>query len=282
MPTPAKSKAGQKKKAAAKKTGGGGITKASTSPAQAPAKKRTAKDKLANPTPSLRNTVGRACKQVPIVIAPVLTCGVEAMIKGRVDEVRLRTHLEAIEAHRLKYKARKQKIKTEMGKGNVARKHELPSHRGKITEAKGEHAATLWCLQTLKGYELRSGFSAGVGIDQVWAKKNTAGKVTDYALVEAKGPGATLSTAANKGDQMSKQWVKSSLQDVLGSPTASDADKADARAMLRGMRAGGVGVHGYVIEALANGGARQAACPDKGIYHYVDPSAANVLKKTGK
>ncbi|MCS6123671.1 hypothetical protein G3469_12055 [Shewanella baltica] len=34
----------------------------------------------------------------------------------------------------------------------------------------------------------------------------------EYFVVEAKGPGAKLSTGASKGDQMTDRWVKNNLQ----------------------------------------------------------------------
>ena len=33
-------------------------------------------------------------------------------------------------------------------------------------------------------------------------------------IVEAKGPGAKLSTGAKKGDQMSKPWVKNTAEEI--------------------------------------------------------------------
>jgi hypothetical protein len=144
----------------------------------------------------------------------------------------------------------------------------VPAHKAKITEAIGEHEATLLVIQEYaksKGdYELRSGFSAGVGIDQIWYSEEEE----TYMLVEAKGPGAVLSTAAAKGDQMSKQWVRSSLNSIVNSPGSSDQDVEDAEAMLGAMDNGPPPkVIGKVIGALPGGGAVEMGCPDNGIYH---------------
>jgi len=125
-------------------------------------------------------------------------------------------------------------------------------------------------MENLQDYEIRSGFAAGIGIDQVWAKKDESGAFTHYAIVEAKGPGAKLSDNAAKGDQMSTQWVKASLEQAVVSGKTTEQEKADARAMLHAMAHGPPPyVNGYVIEAKPGGGAVQRGCPDKGIYHSV-------------
>ncbi|MBB1403296.1 hypothetical protein H5117_16545 [Pseudoalteromonas sp. SG45-1] len=39
----------------------------------------------------------------------------------------------------------------------------------------------------------------------------------EYFIVEAKGPGAKLLTGANKGDQMTDEWIESSLMSMKNS-----------------------------------------------------------------
>ena len=215
-----------------------------------------------------RRGPARGVKAVRRTVAPVLACAIKGLIKNRADRLVLEAHLYAIASHKLKYEGRIAQAEALKLKGNVTEMQGVPAHKAKITEAIGEHEATLLVIQQYAAaqgnYELRSGFSAGVGIDQIWysAEEDT------YMLVEAKGPGATLSTAAAKGDQMSKQWVRNSLNSIVNSPSSSDQDVADAEAMLGAMDNGPPPkVIGKVIEALPGGGAIEKGCPDQGIYH---------------
>jgi hypothetical protein len=210
----------------------------------------------------------RAVKAVRRTVAPVLACAIKGLIKNRSDKLALEAHLYAIASHKLKYEARIAQAKALRLKGNATEMQGVPAHKAKITEAIGEHEATLLVIQQYAAsqgnYELRSGFSAGVGIDQIWYSKSE----NTYMLVEAKGPGASLSTAAAKGDQMSKQWVRNSLNSIVNSSGSSAQEIADAKAMLRAMDNGPPPkVIGKVIEALPGGGAVERGCPDKGIYH---------------
>lgn len=220
---------------------------------------------VAKPT---RQQPGRANKQVRLVVTPVLACAVKGLLKGRSDKAQLKKHLEAIQAHRMKYEKRIQDAKALKAKGNVSQMHAVPAHKAKVTEAKGEHEATLLIVQKycagMGDYELKWGFSAGVGIDQLWYSASS----DTYMVVEAKGPGAGLSNQAAKGDQMSKQWVRNSLTSVRNSKNTSDVEKADAKRMLKAMNSGPPPkVIGKVIEANKGGGAVERGCPDKGIYH---------------
>jgi hypothetical protein len=215
-----------------------------------------------------RRGLPRAVKAVRMTVAPVLACAIKTLLKSRADRIALEAHFNAIASHKLKYEARIVRAKALKAKGNATEMQGVPAHKAKITEAIGEHEATLLIVQKYAksqgDYELRSGFSAGVGIDQIWYSKSSK----TFMLVEAKGPGATLSTAAAKGDQMSKQWVRNSLNSIVSSGSSSAQDIADARAMLHAMDNGPPPkVIGKVIEALPGGGATEKGCPDKGIYH---------------
>lgn len=77
-----------------------------------------------------------------------------------------------------------------------------------------------------------------------------------------------LSTGAAKGDQMSKQWVRASLDQTSVGKNTSSVDKKRADRMLHAMDNGPPPkVLGRVIEAIQGGGAKEVGCPDKGIYH---------------
>lgn len=218
-----------------------------------------------DPSPS-REVFRRECKRRIVVSKPVLACGVVALLTGRNDEARLTAHLKAIASHKAKYQARVDDARRKNEDGDASDMHAVPANKAKVTEAIGEHETTVHILQHHQPYELLWGFSAGTGIDQVWAK--VMPDPTSYLIVEAKGPGASLSTSAAKGDQMSKMWVRSSLEQIINSRSSSAADIAHAQSMLDAMDEGPPpDVRGLVVEAIKGGGAREVACPDKGVYH---------------
>jgi hypothetical protein len=242
-------------------------------------KKQKAKKNIAPTGPAktiaklpVREKHVRKVKQIRAEIKPVIGCQVSKLIQGRPDEVLLQKHLDAIDLHRQTYEARIKQAMGQQKKGQASQVHAIPAHKAKVTEAKGEHEATLLMVQQYSNqpgksdFHLVWGFSSGTGIDQLWATGETPPK--QYIIVEAKGPGATLSTNAAKGDQMSKQWVRSSLESVGNSPSSTQDDRDHAKRMLKGMDLGPPPeVYGRVIEALPGGGAKEVGCPDKGIYH---------------
>lgn len=116
--------------------------------------------------------------------------------------------------------------------------------------------------QNHPGYEMVSGFAPGTGYDQVYVKRNAAGEVTEYMVVEAKGPGAELSTKAKKGPQMSQKWVKNSADEWAksGNPVAKDIQKA----MKNGPPPK---VRGMVVQSQPDGSTRELPVPDGGIYN---------------
>jgi hypothetical protein len=218
-----------------------------------------------------RTRYARAAKAERVVVAPVMSCQLKKLLQDRADKKRLKAHFNAILAHKAKYKQRKKIAEAKRAKGDVSEVHAIPAHKAKITEAEGEYEATLLMIQqyvakngTGDTYSIGWTFTPGVGIDQMWYSASA----DTYILVEAKGPGAMLSSGAAKGDQMTKQWVRASLASVVNSKTSSDDDKAHARKMIGAMDNGPPPkVIGRVIEAEKGGGAREVSCPDKGIYH---------------
>lgn len=219
-------------------------------------------------TPTARRGPARHVKQVRITVTPVLPCGIKKLLKDRIDEIALYAHLEAIELHSQKYAARIKQAEDKKALGNIAEMGAVPAHKAKMTEAIGEREATMLVVQSYASgngdFQLLHGFAAGVGIDQIWYSPST----DTFMLVEAKGPGATLSTGAIKGDQMSKEWVENSLIAITNSSNSSSGEVANARRMLDAINNGPPPyVTGKVIEALPGGGACERGCPDKGIYH---------------
>lgn len=218
----------------------------------------------------VRQSYPRKAKQERTVLQPVLKCDVAKLIAGRTDSKLLKKHLQEINLHRQKWVMRQRVAREKLKKGDASEAHKIPSYKAKVTEAQGEHEATLLMVSNYTKekygatYHLLWPFSAGTGIDQLWWSE----KDDTYIIVEAKGPGAILSTNAAKGDQMSKMWVKNSLESVKNSPKATDTDKKHAEQMLAAMAVGPPPeVYGRVIEALPGGGAKEVGCPDKGIYH---------------
>lgn len=65
--------------------------------------------------------------------------------------------------------------------------------------------------------KMEMGFGPVPWVDQIWAKRDENGKVIEYFVVEAKGPGAKLLTGAKKGEQMTDLWVKKSLESTENS-----------------------------------------------------------------
>ncbi len=215
-----------------------------------------------------RKVLGRACKQVVVNVRAVAECAVKGLVKGRDDAATLKPHLAAIEMHRLVYTARLNQAQAKLKKGDASEEQAIAPHKAKITEAKGEREATLLMMQKFGpangDFQLVRGFSAGTGIDQIWY----SAEQDAYIIVEAKGPGATLSTGAAKGDQMSKMWVKASLEEERDRSEDGSPEQGNAKRMLGAMQKGPPPqVLGLVIEANPGGGAELRGCPDKGVYH---------------
>lgn len=90
----------------------------------------------------------------------------------------------------------------------------------------------------------------GAGVDQVWCKK-VGGKVTEWLIVEAKGPGATLTTSFEGVEQMSQEWVESRIDRMTRS---GDPDhKAVGLKIKAALSSGNPPVRGLVVTATKKG-----------------------------
>lgn len=139
-----------------------------------------------------------------------------------------------------------------------------------LTEFIGESATFMYVYEHYRlgpdGAQLLWEFAPGIGIDQLWHSPS----LDRYYVVEAKGPGATLSLNADKGEQMSLAWLTITLQKMLLNPTLDIAYRGPAVEMLRAIAIGPPPeVVGYVVQATDGGGAVLLDCPDDGIYHLV-------------
>jgi len=85
-----------------------------------------------------------------------------------------------------------------------------------VTEAIGEIGLTIHMLNKQSDMLLAMPFGKGTGFDQVWIRTDTGkldGAITEVVISEAKGPGAALGNPA-KGPQMSRTWVKNTLESM--------------------------------------------------------------------
>ncbi|QRK09608.1 RHS repeat protein [Archangium violaceum] len=169
----------------------------------------------------------------------------------QIADRRLARHLENVAAHKAKYEKA-----LEAAKKRNAKPRTLGAHKGKITEAVGEEAAAKYVARNHPELELRHGFKQGVGFDQVYVKRGLDGKIKEYVIVEAKGPGAKLGTTKTKGAQMSEQWVRSTAEDMASKNMRLGRELVEALDRKPPPK-----VTGMVLEALEGGGAREYLPP---------------------
>lgn len=175
---------------------------------------------------------------------------------------RLSKHKTDLDAHQKKYE--------DLAADPSLGKKQAGGHKAKVTEAKGEKAATKYVEDNLPDHEMASGFAPGTGFDQVYYKYGPDGQLEEILIVEAKGKGAKLSTGAKKGDQMSGEWVENTVTEMKasGSPETQDLAKTIDDALKS--PDGKPKVKGIVLEATDDaGGAKVVPCPppDNGAYN---------------
>jgi hypothetical protein len=166
-----------------------------------------------------------------------------------------------IDAYRDTYRA-KEAAAREAGNNRNA-----GGYKAKVTEAIGERAATEYMETnpTYKDFVMDKGFKPGQGFDQVYTKYDAAGNPVQMMIVEAKGPGATLSTDAAKGPQMSQEWVENTISDMVKSE--DPAAKALGKRLQAALDDGEPPVTGKVIEAIEGGGAKEVPLPSTPDYN---------------
>jgi len=170
--------------------------------------------------------------------------------RDRPDAELLAQHGLDLDEHELRYRVALREAK-EQGKDAKV----LGAAKAKITEAEGERAATKYMVENFPDAELYRGFNAGVGYDQVWVRK-VDGKIREYIIVEAKGPGAELLEGGKKGLQMSNEWVTKTAQKMKESGDHLGDE------ILEALEQNDVVVHGRLIEADGVGGAIEHDLPD--------------------
>ncbi len=167
----------------------------------------------------------------------------------------LATHQIDIGNHRAKYEKLKQQAE------QVGNKGAAKAYKARITEAKGEKAATDFMMQNHPDYQLASGFGVDTGFDQIWVKRDPMGNFEEILIVEAKGPNQKLKKGAAKGDQMSKKWVQNTADEWVKSPTADPETKQIAGQILQAMNGSKPKITGKVIRATEDGGYEEIPCP---------------------
>lgn len=161
--------------------------------------------------------------------------------------------------YKQKYQAKEQEAR---GEGENRR---AGGFKAKVTEAVGEEEATKYVQNNYPDFVMDQGFSPGTGFDQVYTKYDAAGNPVETMIVEAKGPGATLSTNAAKGPQMSQEWVENSVSDMLNS--SDPATRALGQKLQDALDTGDPPLTGKVIQALPGGGAQEIPLPQGPIYN---------------
>ena len=109
------------------------------------------------------------------------------------------------------------------------------------------------------------GFKPGTGFDQVYTKYDEAGNPVESMIVEAKGPGATLSTDAAKGPQMSQQWVRNTVDEMLNSNDPATRDLGQR--LQDALDDKQPPLTGKVIQAIQGGGAQELPLQEGPIYN---------------
>lgn len=173
---------------------------------------------------------------------------------------RLAKHRNDVKAHQKRYEDRLARAKKE-----GASKQTQAGIKAQITEAKGELAAADYMSKKHPDLEMARGFQKGTGFDQVYVKRDAQGKIVEYTVVEAKGPGAKLATGAKKGDQMSAEWTRNTAQEMAQS--ANPETKKLGQDLLKALDSGEPPVRGKVLQADDAGGAHELPCPDDGIFN---------------
>jgi len=138
-------------------------------------------------------------------------------------------------------------------------------YKAKVTEAIGERAATEYMQTNNPDFVMDKGFKPGTGFDQVYTKYDEAGNPVESMIVEAKGPGATLSTDAAKGPQMSQQWVRNTVDEMLNSNDPATRDLGQR--LQDALDDKQPPLTGKVIQAIQGGGAQELPLQEGPIYN---------------
>jgi gas vesicle protein len=142
----------------------------------------------------------------------------------RIRNPMLDKHYQTLAEYEAKYQ---KKLDDAIKNGDSNRR--IGAFKAKLTEVKGERAASAYMEKHFSKppppAQMELGFGPGPGVDQIWAKRDKDGNVLEYFIVEAKGPGAKLSTGSAKGDQMTDPWIKANLKQMKNSKKYPDRNQ---------------------------------------------------------
>ena len=134
----------------------------------------------------------------------------------------------------------------------------------KLTEVQGEMAFTVHMLTSPDFADCRPvvGFEVGNGFDQVWERVGADGRVTEFIIGEAKGPGATLGTSL-KGEQMTPEWIMNTATELINQGGAA---RQLGERLIQAMVDGEPPIRGIVVTAGEEG--QKAKVDDRGHFDY--------------
>src|SRR5262245_12116803 len=110
-------------------------------------------------------------------------------------EARRQQSYRDIAAHEKEFAAKEAEAR------NAGDNRRAGGYKAKVTEAVGERSATEFMEKNHPDFVMDKGFQPGKGFDQVYTKYDAAGNPVEMKLVEAKGPGAQISTDSREGRQ---------------------------------------------------------------------------------
>ncbi|MBH9740752.1 hypothetical protein CJ419_13615 [Vibrio navarrensis] len=87
----------------------------------------------------------------------------------------------------------------------------------------------------------------------MWAKRDENGKVLEYFIVEAKGPGAKLQETKTKGMQMSNKWIENNLNRMKKSKKYPERNQL-GKDLLKSIKFKKPKMNKLVIEAIEDNG----------------------------
>ncbi|OQK49255.1 hypothetical protein XM76_c20778 [Vibrio vulnificus] len=139
-----------------------------------------------------------------------------AQLAKRVRNPILDKHYQSLAEYETKYQ---KKLDDALANGASARK--IGAYKARLTEVKGERAASAYMethfAKPPPPAQMELGFGPGPGVDQIWAKRDENGKVLEYFIVEAKGPGAKLQKTSKGFTQMDDEWIEMNLNRMKNS-----------------------------------------------------------------
>ncbi|MBB1482157.1 hypothetical protein H5186_22335 [Pseudoalteromonas sp. SG41-2] len=134
----------------------------------------------------------------------------------RVRNPALDAHYKNLAAYETAYK---NKLDDAIKNGDSS--HRIGAFKAKLTEVKGERAASAYMAKHFSKppppAKMELGFGPGPGVDQIWTKRDKNGNVLEYFIVEAKGPGAKLGKTSKGFTQMDDDWIKMNLKRMKNS-----------------------------------------------------------------